>query len=170
MLEIVDRVVPPESRGRRLLAWGVVAWTGVGIAAVIGLVVYALSLISDVFPYLAVAALIFSGLAGIDAGAKLPDPVDVDPASLTEAERAERGIAALPSDVLTATDAFEADEALTVGFGPELAATIVDVRRGEAARFADAGSSFTLERRRPRLLFLSYRPTIARSRSLHRCN
>jgi glutamine synthetase len=90
-------------------------------------------------PYLAVAALIFAGLAGIDAGAKLPDPVDVDPASLTEGERAARGIAALPTDLLAATDAFEADEALTVEFGPELAATIVDVRRAEAARFADVG-------------------------------
>lgn len=89
-------------------------------------------------PYLVVAALIFAGLAGIDADARLPDPVDVDPASLSEDERAARGIAALPTDVLAATDAFEADEALTAGFGPELAATIVDVRRGEASRFADA--------------------------------
>jgi predicted PurR-regulated permease PerM len=55
MLEVVDRVVPPESRGRHLLAWGVVAWTGVGIAVVLGLVIYALSAISDVFPYLGVA-------------------------------------------------------------------------------------------------------------------
>lgn len=90
-------------------------------------------------PYLAVAALIFAGLAGIDAGAKLPDPIDVDPAALSEDERAARGITALPSDVLAATDAFEADEVLATSFGPELAATIVDVRRGEAARFADAG-------------------------------
>lgn len=90
-------------------------------------------------PYLVVAALIFAGLAGLDAGTGLPEPVGVDPASLTEDERAARGIVALPGDLGTATDAFEADEALTIGFGPELAATIVDVRRGEAARFADAG-------------------------------
>jgi glutamine synthetase len=89
-------------------------------------------------PYLVVAAIIFAGLAGIDTATKLPDPVDVDPASLSEEERAARGIIALPSDVLTATDAFEADDALSVGFGPELAATVVDVRRAEAARFADA--------------------------------
>jgi glutamine synthetase len=87
-------------------------------------------------PYLVVAALIFAGLAGVDAQAELPEPVDVDPASLPADERAARGIVALPTDVGTATDAFEADEALTVGFGPELAATIADVRRGEAERFA----------------------------------
>ena len=89
-------------------------------------------------PYLVVAALIFAGLAGIDSDVGLPEPVDVDPASLSDDDRAARGILALPSDVLTATDAFEADDALTVGFGPELAATIADVRRGEAARFADS--------------------------------
>jgi glutamine synthetase len=91
-------------------------------------------------PYLVIAALIFAGLAGIDAGTGLPDPVDVDPASLSEDERAARGIAALPSDLLTSTAAFEADEALTVGFGPELAGTIVDVRRADAARFVDGSA------------------------------
>jgi glutamine synthetase len=58
---------------------------------------------------------------------------------LSEDERGTRGIVALPADLRVATDAFEADEALTVGFGPQLAATIAEVRRGEAARFADAG-------------------------------
>lgn len=90
-------------------------------------------------PYLAVAAVIYAGLAGIDEGAELPDPVDIDPASLSDAERADHGIAALPADLLAATAAFEADPALTSAFGVELAATIADVRRGEAARFADNG-------------------------------
>jgi predicted PurR-regulated permease PerM len=58
MLEQLDRVVPPESRGRRLLAWGVVAWTGVGIALVIGLIWFVLSSIAGVLPYLAVAGLV----------------------------------------------------------------------------------------------------------------
>ena len=89
-------------------------------------------------PYLVVAALIFAGLAGIDGAATLPDPVDVDPAALSESERAARGIVPLPGELLAATEAFEADDALNAGFGPEFAATIVDVRRGEAARFADA--------------------------------
>lgn len=89
-------------------------------------------------PYLVVAALLFAGLAGLAEGATLPEPVHVDPASLSEAERTDRGIAALPTDVMTATAAFEADAALTSAFGAELAATIADVRRAEAARFADA--------------------------------
>jgi predicted PurR-regulated permease PerM len=62
MLEQLDRVVPPESRGRRLLAWGVVAWTGVGIAIVIGLIVFALSKVAGVLPYLAVAGIVVLAL------------------------------------------------------------------------------------------------------------
>jgi predicted PurR-regulated permease PerM len=62
MLELIDRVVPPASRGRRLLAWGVIAWTGVGIAVVLGLVAFGLSRISAIFPYLAVAAVVVMAL------------------------------------------------------------------------------------------------------------
>jgi predicted PurR-regulated permease PerM len=57
MLEQLDRVVAPDSKGRRLLAWGVVAWTGVGIALVIWLVMFALSSVAGVLPYLVVAGL-----------------------------------------------------------------------------------------------------------------
>ena len=87
-------------------------------------------------PYLVVAGLVFAGLAGLAADAPLPDPVDVDPASLSDDARAEKGIAALPATLDAAVAAFEADAALAEGFGEELAATIADVRRGETARFA----------------------------------
>ena len=92
-------------------------------------------------PYLAVAALIFAGLAGIDANLELPEPIDIDPAILSDTELAERGIAPVPADLLAATDAFEADPVLSAAFGPELTATIADLRRAEVARFAsdDAG-------------------------------
>ena len=62
MIEIVDRVVPPGTRGRGLLAWGVVAWTGVGIAVVLGLIGYALAQISAIFPFLAVAVVVVLAL------------------------------------------------------------------------------------------------------------
>jgi glutamine synthetase len=89
-------------------------------------------------PYLVVAALIHAGLAGIRDQAALPPSIDVDPASLSDEERASRGIVALPSTLGEATDAFEADEVLAAAFGTELAATVVDVRRAEVALFADA--------------------------------
>src|SRR5436309_15897264 len=62
MLEQLDRVVPPETRGRRLLAWGLVAWTGVGIAVVVWLIATALARIAAIFPYLAVAGLVVLAL------------------------------------------------------------------------------------------------------------
>jgi len=62
----------------------------------------------------------------------------VDPASLSDIERAQRGIVALPSSLSDVADAFEADAVLTSAFGTELAATIVDVRRAEVDLFADA--------------------------------
>jgi glutamine synthetase len=89
-------------------------------------------------PYLVVAALIHAGLAGVRDGASLPPSIDVDPASLSDEERARRGIRGLPTSLATAADAFEADPVLTEAFGVELAATIVDVRRAEVALFADA--------------------------------
>ena len=92
-------------------------------------------------PYLVVAALIFAGLAGIEAKLDLPEPIDVDPASLSDTERTERGIAPVPTDLLAATDAFEADGVLSAAFGPELTATIADVRRAEVARFASGDAS-----------------------------
>ena len=89
-------------------------------------------------PYLVVAALLYAGLAGVRDATPLPASVDVDPASLTVDERADRGIVALPSSLLEVADAFEADAELTKAFGLELAATIVDVRRAEAELFAHA--------------------------------
>lgn len=86
-------------------------------------------------PYLAVAGLLQTGMAGITAGAELPEPVNVDPASFPADSQADLR---LPTTLLAATDAFEADEVLVKALGETLAATIVDLRRAEATRFADA--------------------------------
>jgi glutamine synthetase len=89
-------------------------------------------------PYLVVAALIFAGLAGVAEEARLPEPVDVDPALLDEAEWARRGVRQLPTSLGLSTDAFEADSVLAADFGPERMAAIVAVRRGEIAHFVGA--------------------------------
>ncbi|HEY2766497.1 MAG TPA: glutamine synthetase, partial [Pseudonocardiaceae bacterium] len=90
-------------------------------------------------PYLLVAALLATGLAGVEQGAALPEPVDVDPASWPDDERAARGVARLPQRLDDAVAAFVADPVLTEAFGPELADTVVAVRRAEIERFAGAG-------------------------------
>ncbi|GAA4548677.1 glutamine synthetase family protein [Amycolatopsis samaneae] len=92
-------------------------------------------------PYLVVAALLFAGLAGIAEDARLPEPLDVDPATLTKEDRAARGITRLPSSLAEAVTAFEADKALWAGFGEELATTLMDIRRGELAEFSGAGAA-----------------------------
>jgi glutamine synthetase len=86
-------------------------------------------------PYLVVAGLLHTGMAGIAAAAELPDPVNIDPASLPAESQARLR---LPTSLQAATDAFEADEVLTKALGETLAATIVDLRRAEVARFAGA--------------------------------
>lgn len=99
-------------------------------------------------PYLLAAALLFAGLAGIDEEAVLPEPLDVDPGTLTEAERAVRGIERLPQRLEEAVAAFEADKDLAAAFGAPLATTIVDVRRAEIERFADASPEEITEAQR----------------------
>ncbi len=82
-------------------------------------------------PYLAVAVLLAAGRAGLAERGTLPEPVDVDPASLDDSTP-------LPSSLGAAVDAFEADTTLREALGGMLADTIADVRRGEIALFEDA--------------------------------
>ncbi|HEY2271451.1 MAG TPA: glutamine synthetase family protein [Jatrophihabitantaceae bacterium] len=89
-------------------------------------------------PYLVVAGLIAAGLDGVRSGSSLCEPVNVDPASLTDSERASRDIVPLPTSLAAATDAFEADDVLAAAFGEALATTIVDLRRYEVERSAGA--------------------------------
>jgi glutamine synthetase len=89
-------------------------------------------------PYLMLAGLLAAGSAGLDAGATLPDPVDVDPSSLDEETLAARGIARLPTSLREASDAFSADDVLTAAFGEPLAAAITAVRESELELFDGA--------------------------------
>jgi glutamine synthetase len=87
-------------------------------------------------PYLMLAGLLACGQAGIEEQARLPEPVDVDPATLSADERARRGIEPLPGRLADAVTAFEVDPVLRAVFGPELHETIVSVRRAEIELFA----------------------------------
>ncbi|WP_410651575.1 glutamine synthetase family protein [Amycolatopsis sp. cmx-4-54] len=99
-------------------------------------------------PYLLAAALLFAGMAGTDEAASLPEPLDVDPGTLTEEDRAARGIERLPQRLEEAVAAFEADKDLAAAFGAPLATTIVDVRRAEIERFAHASPAEITEAQR----------------------
>jgi predicted PurR-regulated permease PerM len=54
----IERLMPPGGRIRRLIGWGVVAWTLIGGAILLGLVGRALGRVAGVLPYLVVAALV----------------------------------------------------------------------------------------------------------------
>ncbi|MET0237531.1 MAG: glutamine synthetase family protein [Kibdelosporangium sp.] len=92
-------------------------------------------------PYLAISALLIAGSAGIAEGATLPEPVDVDPATLDDA-------VPLPGSLGAALAAFEAEPTLLTAFGPELAAAISAVRRGEISLFGDAPAEDVVTRSR----------------------
>lgn len=92
-------------------------------------------------PYLAIASLLIAGCAGITEGALLPEPVDVDPATLED-------VTPLPNSLAASLAALESEPTLTAAFGPELLAAIGTVRRGEIALFDDATPEEVVERSR----------------------
>src|SRR6478736_4873094 len=78
-------------------------------------------------PYLLLAGVL---AAGADA-TPLPEPVDVDPASLDDAELGRRGVVRLPTSLRESLDAFLADKVLGEAFGAPLVESIGAVRESE---------------------------------------
>src|SRR5918995_1150469 len=82
-------------------------------------------------PYIAFAGLVAAGLDGIEHALGLPEPMLVDPATLTAGERERAGAARYPETLDEALDALERDEVLTTAMGGPLTASYVAVRRSE---------------------------------------
>ncbi len=93
-------------------------------------------------PYLAVGGLIAAGLDGLERDLEPPEPVEVDPATIGEEERARLGIEPLPATQEEALDALEADAVLTDALGPPLAHSYIAVRRSEWAAYSAGDESF----------------------------
>jgi glutamine synthetase len=93
-------------------------------------------------PYLAVGGLIAAGLDGLDRGLEPPEPVEVDPATISEDERERRGIVRLPATQAEALDALEGDPVLMAALGPTLAQSYLAVRRSEWAAYSAADEAF----------------------------
>jgi glutamine synthetase len=90
-------------------------------------------------PYLMVGSVLAAGMAGIEARATLPEPVQGDPGLLPDDERERQGIARLPESLDQAVDAFTSSTVLREALGDVLADAVVAVRRAESARFAGDG-------------------------------
>jgi glutamine synthetase len=83
-------------------------------------------------PYLSLAAVISAGLAGIEDGLTLPEPIQTEPGGWTQAERDERGVHLLPATPDEAIDAVGGSAAVKAAFGDDLLGAWLAVRRGDA--------------------------------------
>ncbi|MFC5180464.1 type I glutamate--ammonia ligase [Actinomadura harenae] len=89
-------------------------------------------------PYLALAALLAAGRAGLDTHDTLPAPVTTDPALLTPTDREKADITPLPSTLEESVTAFESDPILRQSLGDAVMDTISVVRRGEITLLTNA--------------------------------
>ena len=93
-------------------------------------------------PYLALGGLLAAGLDGVARALKVGEPVLVDPGTLSESERAARGIQRYPTTLGAALDNLEKDRALMAALGAPLARAYVAVKRSEAEAFAREDAAF----------------------------
>jgi glutamine synthetase len=82
-------------------------------------------------PYLALGGVVAAGLDGLRRQLELPEPVASDPGNLSDSERQQRGIDALPANLGEALDHFSKDAVLSAALGPELARAFLAVRWAE---------------------------------------
>src|SRR6185295_19564828 len=71
-------------------------------------------------PYMVIGALVNAGLAGVREKLPLPPAVDRDPGELSDDERKQLNIVALPATLNAALDALEADELAKSWLSPNM--------------------------------------------------
>ncbi|NES97016.1 MAG: glutamine synthetase [Desertifilum sp. SIO1I2] len=82
-------------------------------------------------PYIALGGMIAAGLDGVYQGLEPDEPLEIDPGSLTEAERQKRKIERLPENLGAAIEALTQDEVLLNALGSPLAQAYLAVRKAE---------------------------------------
>jgi glutamine synthetase len=97
---------------------------------------------SSANPYLALGAFIHAGLDGIRQRLDPGEPINVDPATMTETEREAAGARPLPRSLPEALDALAGDELLMTVLGPLRSTAYLAVKRAEAAAFAEQDIAF----------------------------
>jgi glutamine synthetase len=95
-------------------------------------------------PYLALAAVLAAGLAGIDDNAELPPPIQEDPGTWSDTQRAERGIVPLPVTPEGQERALLASKRIGDALGGPLLGAFTAVRRADAAWAADRSAEETV--------------------------
>ncbi|MEJ2860291.1 glutamine synthetase family protein [Actinomycetospora flava] len=88
-------------------------------------------------PYLALSAILTSGVAGVEENLAPPAPIASDPGTWKKKERAAAGVTALPTTQADQEAALLACPRLTDLLGPERLGAFLAVRRADAAFAAD---------------------------------
>lgn len=88
-------------------------------------------------PYLALAAVIAAGTAGLRDGADPGEPIQSDPGGWSEQDRAARGLTLLPTSPAEQQAALAGSDRITAALGAELLGAFLAVRRSDAAWAAD---------------------------------
>ncbi|MEO6956405.1 MAG: glutamine synthetase family protein [Antricoccus sp.] len=89
-------------------------------------------------PYLLLAGLLAAGIDGVARAAVLPDPLEVDPASLSADQLNDLNIKRLPISLAEATDCLAENSTLAKALGQPLTDSLLALRRDEVAHFANA--------------------------------
>lgn len=89
-------------------------------------------------PYLALGAVIAAGLDGIQRHRHPGEPMEVDPAVLSDEQRRRRGVVPLPTTLGDAIGRLERDRVLRSALGEPLATSFLAVRRAEWMAMKDA--------------------------------
>ena len=93
-------------------------------------------------PYLALGGLLAAGLDGVRRKLAPGEPVLVDPGTLSERERTERGIRRYPTTLRAALDNLENHRVLLTALGPTLARAFLAVKRSEWEAFSRENAAY----------------------------
>ena len=96
-------------------------------------------------PYLAFAAMLAAGLKGLEENYKLPDPVEDDIYTMTEAQRRRRGIRTLPGDLNEATKVFSRSALMKETMGPHVFDKFIENKIIEWDRYRSHVSRYELD-------------------------
>ena len=88
-------------------------------------------------PHLALAAIVHSGVQGIEEGLEAPEPTEEDLSLLSSTELADRGYTRLPETLESALEKFNANQTLTGWFPESFAAVYTAHKRSEIAHLSE---------------------------------
>lgn len=100
-------------------------------------------------PYLAFSVMLAAGLEGIDKGYKLPSPVEENVYKLTNEERHQKGIDALPGSLIEAIQVTEKSEVVRRALGDHVFNHYVQNKKIEWERYRTQITSYELEKYLP---------------------